>query len=94
MLQNMATQQLKELIIKCFVLDYELLKNGSRLGFDYFSQLLERIRDIRSSERRFNQKITDICADSFDYRKDAKKQSEIRRIMPAMLKNIDSEKAI
>jgi hypothetical protein len=67
-----ATQQLKELIIKGFVLDDELLKNGSRFGFDYFSQLLERIRDIRSSERRFNQKITDIYATSFDYRKDAK----------------------
>lgn len=61
-----ATQQLKELIIKGFVLDDELLKNGSRFGFDYFSQLLERIRDIRSSERRFNQKITDIYATSFD----------------------------
>ena len=67
-----ATQQLKELIIKGFVLDDELLKNGSRFGFDYFSQLLERIRDIRSSERRFNQKITDIYATSFDYKKDAK----------------------
>ena len=68
----MVTQQLKELIIKGFVLDDELLKNGSRFGFDYFSQLLERIRDIRSSERRFNQKITDIYATSFDYKKDAK----------------------
>ena len=67
-----ATQQLKELIIKGFVLDDELLKNGSRFGRDYFDQLLERIRDIRSSERRFNQKITDIYATSFDYRKDAK----------------------
>ena len=62
-----ATQQLKELIIKGFVLDDELLKNGSRFGRDYFDQLLERIRDIRSSERRFNQKITDIYATSFDY---------------------------
>ena len=67
-----ATQQLKELIIKGFVLDDELLKNGSRFGIDYFSQLLERVRDIRSSERRFNQKITDIYATSFDYKKDAK----------------------
>lgn len=45
-----ATKQLKELIIKGFVLDDELLKNGSRFGVDYFSQLLERVRDIRSSE--------------------------------------------
>lgn len=66
-----ATQQLKELIIKGFVLDDELLKNGSRFGVDYFAQLLERVRDIRSSERRFNQKITDIYATSFDYKKDA-----------------------
>ena len=64
-----ATQQLKELIIKGFVLDDELLKNGSRFGVDYFTQLLERVRDIRSSERRFNQKITDIYATSFDYKK-------------------------
>ena len=66
-----ATQQLKELIIKGFVLDDELLKNGSRFGVGYFAQLLERVRDIRSSERRFNQKITDIYATSFDYKKDA-----------------------
>ena len=66
-----ATQQLKELIIKGFVLDDELLKNGSRFGIDYFNQLLERVRDIRSSERRFNQKITDIYATSFDYNKEA-----------------------
>ena len=71
-----ATQQLKELIIKGFVLDDELLKNGSRFGRDYFSQLLERVRDIRSSERRFNQKITDIYATSFDYRKDAEVTKE------------------
>ena len=66
-----ATQQLKELIIKGFVLDDELLKNGSRFGIDYFNQLRERVRDIISSERRFDQKITDIYATSFDYKKDA-----------------------
>ena len=71
-----ATQQLKELIIKGFVLDDELLKNGSRFGIDYFNQLLERVRDIRSSERRFNQKITDIYATSFDYNKDAQVTQE------------------
>ena len=71
-----ATKQLKELIIKGFVLDDELLKNGSRFGVDYFSQLLERVRDIRSSERRFNQKIMDIYATSFDYNKDAQVTQE------------------
>ena len=78
-----ATKQLKELIIKGFVLDDELLKNGSRFGVDYFNQLLERVRDIRSSERRFNQKITDIYATSFDYNKDA----EITREFFATVQN-------
>ena len=66
-----ATKQLKELLVKGFVLDDELLKKGSRFGKDYFDDLLERIREIRSSKRRFNQKITDIYATSFDYKKDA-----------------------
>ncbi len=48
-----ATQTLREYIIKGFVLDDELLKNGTRLGKDYFNELLERIREIRASERRF-----------------------------------------
>jgi hypothetical protein len=49
-------------------LDDELLKNGTRFGKDYFDELLEKIRDIRTSERRFYQKITDIFAEcSYDY---------------------------
>ena len=48
-------------------MDDELLKNGTRLGTDYFAELLERIRDIRASERRFYQKITDIYATAIDY---------------------------
>ena len=55
-----ATQTLKEFIIKGFVLDDERLKQGTRFGKDYFDELLERIREIRASERRFYQKITDI----------------------------------
>ncbi len=62
-----ATTVLREYIIKGFVLDDELLKNGTRLGKDYFQELLERIRDIRASERRFYQKITDIYATALDY---------------------------
>jgi len=62
-----ATNILKEFMIKGFVLDDELLKNGTRFGKDYFYELLERIREIRTSERRFNQKITDIYATSYDY---------------------------
>ena len=63
-----ATQQLKEYIIKGFVLDDERLKNpNNSFGQDYFERLEEKIRDIRSSERRFYQKITDIYATSIDY---------------------------
>jgi hypothetical protein len=66
-----ATQTLKEFIIKGFVLDDERLKQGKHFGKDYFDELLERIREIRASERRFYQKITDIYALSADYDKDA-----------------------
>jgi len=61
-----ATQQLREFIVKGFVLDDERLKNPD-LPFDYFEELLRRIQDIRTSERRFYQKITDIYATSIDY---------------------------
>jgi len=67
-----ATATLKEFIIKGFVLDDERLKQGKRFGKDYFDELLERIREIRASERRFYQKITDIYKEcSVDYNKDA-----------------------
>lgn len=63
-----ATKALKEYIIKGFVLNDEMLKNGRAFGKDYFDELLERIREIRASERRFYQKITDIYAQcSADY---------------------------
>ena len=63
-----ATKTLREFIIKGFVLDDERLKQGKRFGKDYFEELLERIREIRASERRFYQKITDIYAEcSIDY---------------------------
>jgi hypothetical protein len=61
-----ATQKLREFIVKGFVLDDERLKNPDR-SFDYFDELLRRIQDIRTSERRFYQKITDIYATSIDY---------------------------
>ena len=64
-----ATKTLKEFIIKGFVLNDEMLKNGKAFGKDYFEELLEKIREIRSSERRFYQKITDIYALSADYDK-------------------------
>lgn len=63
-----ATNTLKEYIIKGFVMDDERLKQGEKFGKDYFEELLERIREIRASERRFYQKITDIYAQcSIDY---------------------------
>jgi hypothetical protein len=62
-----ATAQLRELLVKGFVLDDERIKAGRTIGQDYFDELLARIRDIRASERLFYQKITDIYATSIDY---------------------------
>lgn len=63
-----ATNTLKEFIVKGFVMDDERLKQGQNFGKDYFDELLERIRSIRASERRFYQKITDLYAEaSIDY---------------------------
>jgi len=61
-----ATQKIREYIVKGFVLDDERLKNPDQ-PFDYFEELLRRIQDIRTSERRFYQKITDIYSTSIDY---------------------------
>lgn len=69
-----ATSVLKEFIIKGYALDDDRLKQGKHFGKDYFDDLLERIREIRTSERRYYQKITDIYAEcSADY--DAKSES-------------------
>ncbi len=62
-----ATRTLKEFVIKGFVLDDEGLKQGSKFGKDYFDELLERIREIRTSERRFYLKITDLYSLAADY---------------------------
>ena len=64
-----ATKRLREYIIKGFTMDDERLKQG---GGRYFRELLQRIRDIRSSERNLYQQVTDIYATSIDYIKDAK----------------------
>lgn len=61
-----ATRHLREFIVKGFILDDERLKNPDQ-PFDYFDELVRRIQDIRTSERRFYQKITDIYATSVDY---------------------------
>jgi len=70
-----ATQRLREYIVKGFALDDERLKQGGQKA-RYFQELLQRIRDIRSSERNFYQKVTDIYATSIDYRKDDKLTNE------------------
>lgn len=80
-----ATSVLKELIIKGFVLDDERLKQGKYFGKDYFDDLLERIREIRTSERRYYQKITDVYAEcSADY--DAK--AETTKLFFKMVQNM------
>ena len=67
-----ATGVLRDFLVKGFVLDDQRLKQGSRFGKDYFDELLERIRSIRTSERRFYLKITDIYEQcSIDYNRDA-----------------------
>ncbi|MBU2259615.1 virulence RhuM family protein, partial [Patescibacteria group bacterium] len=79
-----ATRTLREYIIKGFVLSEERLKGGSKFGKDYFEELLEKIREIRASERRFYQKITDIFAQcSVDY----DSQSEITRTFFSTVQN-------
>jgi len=67
-----ATKTLKEYITKGFVLNDEMLKNGKPFGKDYFDELLERIREIRASERRAYQKIADVFEQcSYDYDKNS-----------------------
>lgn len=79
-----ATRTLKEYIIKGFVLNDDMLKNGKPFGKDYFDELLERIREIRASERRAYQKITDIFEQcSYDY----DKNSEITKNFYAFVQN-------
>ena len=65
-----ATKTLKEYIQKGYLLNMELLKNGQPFGRDYFDELLEKIREIRASERRAYQKIADVfeqCSYGFNY---------------------------
>lgn len=79
-----ATKTLKEYITKGFVLNDDMLKNGKPFGKDYFDELLERIREIRASERRAYQKITDVFEQcSYDY----DKNSEVTRAFYAFVQN-------
>ncbi len=77
-----ATKQLTELIRKGFVLDNQKLKNPDNpFGKDYFDELLEQIRDIRSSEKRFYRKITDIYALAVDYSPKAEETQEFFKVV-------------
>ena len=79
-----ATKTLKEYITKGFVLNDDMLKNGRPFGKDYFDELLERIREIRASERRAYQKIADVFEQcSYDY----DKNSEMTRAFYAFVQN-------
>ena len=66
-----ATSVLRDFAIRGYVIDRQRMENGTFLGEDYFERLLDEIREIRLSERRFYQKVTDIYATSIDYNKDA-----------------------
>jgi hypothetical protein len=76
-----ATEKLREYMVKGFVLDDERLKQGHNFAGDYFDELLERIRDIRASEKRFYQKIRDIYKLAIDYDPKAEETQEFFKIV-------------
>lgn len=81
-----ATSVLKEMIVKGFALDDERLKQGKHFGKDYFDDLLERIREIRASERRYYQKITDIYAEcSADYDPKSETTQQFFKMVQSMM---------
>lgn len=76
-----ATERLNEYLVKGFTMDDERLKKGENIGSDYFDEILERIRDIRSSEKRFYQKIRDIYKLAADYNPKAEETLELFKIV-------------
>ena len=76
-----ATERLREFIVKGFVLDDQRLKGEQAFGADYFDELLERIRDIRASEKRFYQKVRDIYTLSIDYDSQAEGTQEFFKVV-------------
>lgn len=76
-----ATERLREYLVKGFTMDDERLKEGRTLGTDYFDELLERIREIRASEKRFYQKIRDIYKLAIDYDPAAEATQEFFQIV-------------
>ncbi len=81
-----ATDRLNEYLVKGFTLDDERLKEGNNIGSDYFDEMLERIRDIRSSEKRFYQKIRDIYKLAVDYDPKAQETLEFFKIVQNKLR--------
>lgn len=76
-----ATERLNEYLVKGFTMDDERLKAGANIGSDYFDEMLERIRDIRASEKRFYQKIRDIYKLAVDYNPKAEETQEFFKIV-------------
>jgi hypothetical protein len=76
-----ATERLREFMVKGFVLDDQRLKGEQAFGADYFDELLERIRDIRASEKRFYQKVREIYALSIDYDSQAEGTQEFYKVV-------------
>ena len=76
-----ATERLREYLVKGFTMDDERLKEGRNIGEGYFDELLERIRDIRASEKRFYQKIRDIYKLAIDYDAEAEETKEFFQIV-------------
>jgi len=76
-----ATERLSEYVVKGFTMDDERLREGRTLGADYFDELLERIRDIRASEKRFYQKVRDIYKLAIDYDAKAEQTKEFFQIV-------------
>src|SRR3990167_1151826 len=76
-----ATERLNEYLVKGFTMDDERLKQVSNIGSDYFDEMLERIKDIRSSEKRFYQKIRDIYKLAIDYDPNAEETLEFFKIV-------------
>ncbi len=76
-----ATERLKEYLVKGFTMNDQRLKEMTNLGQDYFDELLERIRDIRASEKRFYRKITDLYSLSIDYNSKARETKEFFAIV-------------
>lgn len=84
-----ATKTLKEYIKKGFIVNSEFLKNGPKFGKDYFDELLVKIKEIRASERRFYQKITDIYKEcSYDYDKNSETTQEFYKNVQNNLKQM------